>query len=67
MGGREMKDKRKIRVFLTAFKLGHTDIEETIKSILETYSDSKRFNYASFVLGMVIGFVLMYIRILIWG
>ena len=52
------KDKRKLEPMLRAFKNGSIDIEYAVDFILHIYSDSKRFNSNSFLIGMLIGSVL---------
>ena len=56
-----MKDRRKIEPLLRAFKLGHVDLEYSIDFILKVYSDSKRFNWANFSIGMSTGGIIMLI------
>lgn len=53
-----MKDKDKLLPLLRAFKLGHVDLEYTVDFILFTYTNSRRFNWNNFSLGMSVGVLL---------
>ena len=59
-----MKDKNLISLILRAFKLEYIDEEYATESILERYTNSKRFNWNSFqwgvIVGGIIGLIIMY-------
>ena len=50
-----MKDRRKLEPMLRAFKNGDIDLEYAINFILHVFSDSKRFNSNSFLIGFFMG------------
>ncbi|MGL5713291.1 MAG: hypothetical protein ACRCX2_09755 [Paraclostridium sp.] len=56
-----MKDRDKLVSLLNAFKLGLIDFDCAVYYILKVYTNSKRFNWNSFSLGLFIGEVLMYV------
>ena len=49
------EDKRKLELMLRAFLHGIIDIEFAIDFILKVYSNSRRFNYNSFIIGWTLG------------
>jgi len=53
-----MKDKDKLATLLRAFKNGDVDFDYAMDFILHIFSNSKRFNSNSFLIGMAIGGIL---------
>jgi len=58
-----MDDKKKLEPMLRMFKNDKIDIEYAIDYILSVYSQSKRFNYNSFIIGCFVGATILYIFI----
>jgi len=50
-----MKDKDKLASLLRAFKNGNVDFDFAMDFILHIFSESKRFNSNSFLIGIVVG------------
>ena len=56
-----IKDKDLIKLTLRAFKFENIDEKFATDTILERYSNSKRFNWNNFQWGFLLGFTLTYI------
>ena len=56
-----MKDKNYIELVLRMYKNNQHSFEDSVKSILWKYSDSKRYNHNNFMLGFCAGGILMII------
>ena len=53
-----MTDKEKIKTCLRAFKNNEVDLKFTIEFMLSVFSESRRFNWANFIIGLVVGSII---------